>query len=112
MGAKVSEITLTPEFNDIAESFRIISAVEAARALAHEAREHADKLNFWIRDGLATAQQCDPASYERAQWHAIKCQRALGSFGRLMSCSRQACRARPRRTSFRSRTPSSTGHGR
>jgi amidase len=81
-GAKVSEIVLTPTFSDIAESFRIISATEAARALAHEAREHAEALNFWIRDSLAIAKQCDPAHYERAQWHAIECQRALSDIFR------------------------------
>jgi Asp-tRNA(Asn)/Glu-tRNA(Gln) amidotransferase A subunit family amidase len=81
-GAKVSEIALPPEFNDIAESFRIISAVEAARALAYEAREHADRLNFWIRDSLVTASQFDLAGYEKAQWHAIKCQRALSEIFR------------------------------
>ena len=83
-GAKVSEVALTPEFSDLAESFRIISAIEAARALAHEAREHAGRLNFWVRDSLVAARQFDPASYEKAQSHAIKCQRALGGiFGQV-----------------------------
>ena len=81
-GAKVSEVALTPEFNDLAESFRIISAIEAARALAYEAREHADRLNFWVRDSLVAARQFDPASYEKAQSHAIKCPRALGEIFR------------------------------
>jgi Asp-tRNA(Asn)/Glu-tRNA(Gln) amidotransferase A subunit family amidase len=82
MGARVSEIALPPEFDDIAESFRIISAVEAARALAYEAREHADSLNFWISDSLAAAKQFDLECYEKAQWHTIKCQSALGEIFR------------------------------
>jgi Asp-tRNA(Asn)/Glu-tRNA(Gln) amidotransferase A subunit family amidase len=83
-GAKVSEVVLPAEFDNIAESFRIISAIEAARALAYEAREHSDRLNFWIRDSLVTAKQFDLTSYEKAQWHALKCQRALGEiFGKV-----------------------------
>ena len=83
-GAKVSEVALAPEFHDIAESFRIISTVEAARALATEAREHADRLNFWVRDSLVAAKQFDLADYEKAQSHVIKCQRALGeTFGQV-----------------------------
>ena len=82
MGAKVSDIALPAEFNDIVESFRVISAIEAARALTTEAREHADKLNFWVRDSLLAAKQFDPASYERAQRHVIECQRALSNIFR------------------------------
>ena len=35
MGVKVSDIALPPEFNDIVELFRVISAIEAARALTY-----------------------------------------------------------------------------
>jgi Asp-tRNA(Asn)/Glu-tRNA(Gln) amidotransferase A subunit family amidase len=76
-GAKVSEVTLPPVFTGIEETFGVISTTEASRALAQEARDHHDKLNFWIKDGLAAAARHGAARYEEAQRHAVECQRAL-----------------------------------
>jgi Asp-tRNA(Asn)/Glu-tRNA(Gln) amidotransferase A subunit family amidase len=76
-GANVRQAELPPVFNGIEETFGVISTVEASRALAREARDHADQLNFWIRDSLAAAAKHSPARFEQAQRHAIECQRAL-----------------------------------
>ena len=76
-GAKVRDVALPPVFAGIEDSFGVISTTEASRALAWEAREHHDKLNFWIKDGLAAAARHGDAGYEKAQRHAVECQRAL-----------------------------------
>jgi Asp-tRNA(Asn)/Glu-tRNA(Gln) amidotransferase A subunit family amidase len=76
-GANVRQAELPPAFDGIEESFGVISTVESSRALAQEARDHPTKLNFWIRDSLATAAKHSPARFEQAQRHAIECQRAL-----------------------------------
>ena len=71
------EAALPNVFDGIEETFGVISTVESSRALAQEARDHRDKLNFWIRDSLAAAARHSPARFEQAQRHAIECQRAL-----------------------------------
>jgi Asp-tRNA(Asn)/Glu-tRNA(Gln) amidotransferase A subunit family amidase len=78
-GANMRQAELPGVFDGIEETFGVISSVEAARALAQEAREHHDKLNFWIRDALAAAARHTPARFDQAQRHAIECQRALAS---------------------------------
>jgi Asp-tRNA(Asn)/Glu-tRNA(Gln) amidotransferase A subunit family amidase len=78
-GAKVSDVTLPPVFKGIEDTFGVISTTEASRALAEEARDHHDKLNFWIKDGLAAAARHGADGYERAQRHAVECQRALAA---------------------------------
>ena len=78
-GAKVRDVALPPVFAGIEDSFGVISTVEASRALAWEARHHHDKLNFWIKDGLAAAARHGDAGYEKAQRHAVECQRALAA---------------------------------
>ena len=76
-GAEVRDASLPPAFAGIEETFGVISTVEASRALAQEARDHHDKLNFWIKDGLAAAARHGAARFDQAQRHAIECQRAL-----------------------------------
>ena len=51
-GATLRQAELPGVFDGIEETFGVISSVEASRALAQEAREHHDKLNFWIRTRL------------------------------------------------------------
>jgi Asp-tRNA(Asn)/Glu-tRNA(Gln) amidotransferase A subunit family amidase len=71
-------------FDGIDESFGVISAVEASRALAYEARDHLPKLNSWIRNSLAAAASYDQSRFDNAQRHAIECQSALADvFQRL-----------------------------
>jgi Asp-tRNA(Asn)/Glu-tRNA(Gln) amidotransferase A subunit family amidase len=78
-GAQVRDVALPAVFAGIEDTFGVISTVEASRALAWEAREHHDKLNFWIKDGLAAAARHGDAGYEKAQRHAVECQRALAA---------------------------------
>ena len=78
-GASVRQAELPAAFDGIEETFGVISAVEASRALAQEAREHATKLNFWIRDALAAAARHDQSRFDQAQRHVIECQRGLAA---------------------------------
>jgi Asp-tRNA(Asn)/Glu-tRNA(Gln) amidotransferase A subunit family amidase len=78
-GASVREAELPTVFDGIDETFGVISTVEASRALAQEARDHRSSLNFWIKDGLAAAARHDLARFDRAQLHAVECQRALAT---------------------------------
>ena len=82
-GATLSETPLPPVFDGLEETFGVISTVEASRALMAEARDHRPKLNFWIRNGLDAAARHDQSAFDRAQQHAIECQKALaGMFQR------------------------------
>jgi Asp-tRNA(Asn)/Glu-tRNA(Gln) amidotransferase A subunit family amidase len=76
-GSEIREAVLPGVFDGIEETFGVISTVESSRALAQEARDHHATLNFWIRDSLAAATTHSPARFERAQAHAVECQRAL-----------------------------------
>ena len=42
-----------------------------------EARDHRPKLNFWIRNSLDAAARHDQSVFDRAQQHAVECQKAL-----------------------------------
>ena len=83
-GATVSETPLPPVFDGLEETFGVISTVEASRALMAEARDHRPKLNFWIRNGLDAAARHDQSAFDRAQQHAIECQKALA--GMFQQC--------------------------
>ena len=76
-GALVSDAQMPGVFDGIEQSFRVISAVEGARALHVETRDHLAQLNSWIQAGYASSTKIDMAQYDRAQMHAIACQRAL-----------------------------------
>jgi Asp-tRNA(Asn)/Glu-tRNA(Gln) amidotransferase A subunit family amidase len=76
-GAAVSDAEMGPVFEGIERSFRTISSVEGARALGIETRDHLARLNHYIQDAHASSRTIDQATYDRAQVHAIRCQRAL-----------------------------------
>ncbi len=76
-GARIADVVLPSEFDGIESSFRTISAVEGARSLALEVRAHQAKLNAWAREAVGAARATDQATYEKAQLHAVTCQRAL-----------------------------------
>jgi Asp-tRNA(Asn)/Glu-tRNA(Gln) amidotransferase A subunit family amidase len=76
-GAKVEDIEMPASFAGISDSFNAISSVEALRAIAIEARDHFDSLNYWIKDSLTAAKKIDQAQFDKAQLHVIQCQRAM-----------------------------------
>jgi len=76
-GAKVQDAEMPAVFSEIAQSFRIISAVESLRSMALEARDHFSTLNHWIKDSLTAAKQIDQAQFEKAQYHVVQCQQAM-----------------------------------
>jgi Asp-tRNA(Asn)/Glu-tRNA(Gln) amidotransferase A subunit family amidase len=78
-GAVLQETDLPPAFDTIAETFGVISTVEASRALVAEARDHRVKLNTWIRDSLDAAARHGASRYDQAQRHAVECQSALAA---------------------------------
>lgn len=75
-GAKLHDAELGAVFDGINQSFNVISGVEALRAMAAEARDHLATMNRWIKDSLTTASKYDQAVYDKAQLHAVQCQRA------------------------------------
>jgi Asp-tRNA(Asn)/Glu-tRNA(Gln) amidotransferase A subunit family amidase len=44
--------------------------------MAAEARDHLATMNHWIKDSLSAASKYDTAQYDKAQLHAVQCQRA------------------------------------
>jgi amidase len=75
-GAKLHDADMPAVFDGINHSFNIISGVEALRAMALEARDHLAAMNHWIKDSLTAAAKCDQDQYDKAQLHAVQCQRA------------------------------------
>ena len=75
-GAKLHDADLPAVFDGINQSFNIISGVEALRAMALEARDHLATMNHWIKNSLTAAAQYDQSQYDKAQLHAVQCQRA------------------------------------
>ena len=53
-GAKVSDVTLPPEFDGIPEAHRLISGFEFARNLTWEIENHWDKISTTLREGRLT----------------------------------------------------------
>ena len=76
-GASVVEAEMPAVFAGIEDSFKIITSVETVRAMAQEMREHLASMNHWLQDAHRAGTAFDLASYEKAQVHAIECQRAL-----------------------------------
>ena len=75
-GAKLHDDEMPAVFDGINQSFNVISGVEALRAMALEARDHLATMNHWIKDSLTAAAQYDQSRYDKAQLHAVQCQRA------------------------------------
>jgi Asp-tRNA(Asn)/Glu-tRNA(Gln) amidotransferase A subunit family amidase len=76
-GAKLQDAELPAVFEGINQSFNVISGVEALRAMAAEARDHLATMNHWIKDSLTAASKHEQGTYDKAQLHAVQCQRAL-----------------------------------
>ena len=76
-GAIVHDVDMPDVFTGIEDSFRVISSVEGARALAAEAREHFDQLNYWVQAGQKTAKETDQAQFDKAELHVIACMAAM-----------------------------------
>ncbi|HYI29475.1 MAG TPA: amidase [Bradyrhizobium sp.] len=76
-GAKVHDVEMPAVFNDINQSFSVISGVETLRALALEARDHFSTLNYWIKDSLTAAKRVDQDQFDKAQFHVVQCQQAM-----------------------------------
>jgi Asp-tRNA(Asn)/Glu-tRNA(Gln) amidotransferase A subunit family amidase len=75
-GAKLHDVEMSAVFDGINQSFNVISGVEALRAMAAEARDHLATMNHWIKDSLTAASKHDQEKYDKAQLHAVQCQRA------------------------------------
>jgi amidase len=77
-GARVTDAEMPPVFNDIEQSFQIIATVEGARTMASDVAAHGATMNDWLQEMRRTAPTIDAARYEKAQLHAVECQRVLG----------------------------------
>lgn len=76
-GAALHDAQMPDVFVGIEDSFRVISSVEGARALATETRDHFDQLNHWVQAGQRTARQIDQAQFDKAEIHVIACMAAM-----------------------------------
>jgi Asp-tRNA(Asn)/Glu-tRNA(Gln) amidotransferase A subunit family amidase len=76
-GAAVHHVDMPDVCTGIEDSFRVISSVEGARALATETRDHFDQLNHWVQAGHRTANQIDQAQFDKAELHVIACMAAM-----------------------------------
>lgn len=76
-GAIVHDVDMPDVFTGIEDSFRVISSTEGARALAAEARDHFDQLNYWVQAGQKTAKETDQAQFDKAELHVIACMAAM-----------------------------------
>ena len=76
-GAEVYDVDMPEVFVGIEDSFRVISSVEGARALAAEVRDHFNQLNHWVQAGQRTASQIDQVKFDEAELHVITCMRAM-----------------------------------
>jgi Asp-tRNA(Asn)/Glu-tRNA(Gln) amidotransferase A subunit family amidase len=77
-GAEMRDAEMPGVFAGIEQSFRVISSVEGARAIAVELRDHLATMNHWLKESAA-APRYDEARYDKAQLHAIECRRALAT---------------------------------
>lgn len=83
-GAEVRDVAMADVFAGIEDSFRVISSVEGARALAAEVRDHFDQLNHWVQSGRNTAAQIDQSRFDAAELHVVACMRAMADI--FQSC--------------------------
>jgi Asp-tRNA(Asn)/Glu-tRNA(Gln) amidotransferase A subunit family amidase len=74
-GADLCDAEMSAQFEGIEQSFRVISSVEGAAAMAAEVRDHLATMNHWLKESFAA--RFSDADYERAQRHAAACRRAL-----------------------------------
>jgi Asp-tRNA(Asn)/Glu-tRNA(Gln) amidotransferase A subunit family amidase len=85
-GARIVDAELPPSFDGIEHTFEIIATVEGARSMAAELREHLSTMNRWLQDLARSAPAIDNARYEKAQLHAIACQRELSRIFECWDC--------------------------
>jgi Asp-tRNA(Asn)/Glu-tRNA(Gln) amidotransferase A subunit family amidase len=77
-GAHVTDAEMPPIFDGIEQSFQVIATVEGARTMASDVAAHGATMNHWLQEMRRAAPSIDAAHYEKAQLHALECQRALG----------------------------------
>ena len=76
-GARVEDVSVAPIFAQADAAHHDIEHFEMARALAFEAREHADQLSAVLKGRLAQGTQCAPERYDDGLAVAAECRRAL-----------------------------------
>jgi Asp-tRNA(Asn)/Glu-tRNA(Gln) amidotransferase A subunit family amidase len=76
-GAALIHAEMPAVFNDIEQSFGTIATVEGARTMATDVEAHGAGMNHWLQEMRRTAPTIDLARYEKAQLHALACQREL-----------------------------------
>ena len=76
-GADLVPVELPGVFGTVLDTFSVITAVEGARALGRELRDHLDTMNPWMREFAAKAAQIDEVRYRAALHHATQCRAQL-----------------------------------
>ena len=78
-GAKVTDLTLPPEFDGIPDAHRLISGFEFARNLAWEVENHWGKISTTLRNGrLTDGLTCSHETYLEARGLAERCRQQIG----------------------------------
>ena len=78
-GAKVTDLTLPPEFDGIPDAHRLISGFEFARNLAWEVENHWEKISTTLRNGrLTDGLTCSHETYLEARGLAERCRQQIG----------------------------------
>jgi Asp-tRNA(Asn)/Glu-tRNA(Gln) amidotransferase A subunit family amidase len=76
-GARVEDVSVAPIFAQADSAHHDIEHFEMVRALAFEAREHADRLSAVLKGRLAQGTRCAPERYDGGLAVAAECRRAL-----------------------------------
>jgi Asp-tRNA(Asn)/Glu-tRNA(Gln) amidotransferase A subunit family amidase len=76
-GGTSADAEMPTVFEGIENAFQTIATVESARAMASDIREHGATMNHWLQEMRRNATTIDAGQYDKAQIHAIECQRAL-----------------------------------
>ena len=78
-GAKVSDVTLPSDFDDIPEAHRLISGFEFSRNFAWEIENHWEKISTTLREGrIKDGLTCSYERYIVARNLAERCRQAMG----------------------------------
>jgi Asp-tRNA(Asn)/Glu-tRNA(Gln) amidotransferase A subunit family amidase len=75
--ADVTDVELPSVFDNVVETFGIISGVEGGSALEDELANHFGVLNHWIKAGAEAREGWSDSDYRAAQTHAEQCRAAL-----------------------------------
>ncbi len=76
-GAEVMEVNLPSEFEELANTHKLVMSFDAVRARANEYFYHPDKLSPQFTALLEDGSRVEYADYRKAQIHSLKCRQKM-----------------------------------